>query len=318
MTPGGATDVRALAGWIMRGRLQAVTVAVVGTLAAFLLPPLTSPLSYLGSGAIGLVTLRRGAWEGLTVLGLGLALLGVVGQLAAGVGAVTVVSGGLFWLPVWGAALVLRTTVSWAATLTALVAAGLGMLAAFHLALGDPAAWWQQTLGRLLAEMPASSQSELLGRALEALSRWMTALLASAFLVGVVLSLLLARAWQAMLYNPGGLAREFEQLRLGRGMALAMPALALLAMTGEGALARWAADATLIVGLAWLVQGLAVIHAVRRVRGLHRGWLVLVYGLLLFVEPHAALVIAVLGWLDGWMDFRNRVLRRSGGGHDER
>ncbi|RMG31511.1 MAG: DUF2232 domain-containing protein [Gammaproteobacteria bacterium] len=310
--------MRALAAWIMQGRLQAVLVVSLATVAAFLLPPLTSPLSYLGSAAIALVTLRRGGREGFAVLALALVAVTLAGQLAAGVGLWMAVTGALFWLPVWAAAWVLRASVSWPLTLVGLTAAGLGILAVLYLALGDPAEAWLHLLQRWMAGLPAESRTAALERVVQLMARWMSVLLVAAFETGVLLSLFLGRGWQAMLYNPGGLAREFERLRLGRSAALATLGMGALAALTRGGFAAWARDATLLLGLAWAVQGLAVVHAIRRRRGLHRGWLVLLYVLVLVAEPHAAFVLALLGWSDSWIDFRNRGVRRPGGDSEER
>jgi len=56
--------MRALAEFIMRGRVQAIGVAIVGILLPFFL--------WFGVAAVGLVVLRKGGSEAFVVLGWGL------------------------------------------------------------------------------------------------------------------------------------------------------------------------------------------------------------------------------------------------------
>src|SRR3569623_887288 len=56
--------MRALAQYIMRGRMQAMLVAVAMAILSLILPP----MNYLSSAVIGLVTLRRGWQEGLIII----------------------------------------------------------------------------------------------------------------------------------------------------------------------------------------------------------------------------------------------------------
>jgi hypothetical protein len=104
--------MKALAGFIVSGRFQAILVAALSGVLAFALPPLTTLIHYLGAAVVALVTLRVGVTQGLQVL-IVATLLTVLFYLAAGTQAATVaVMVLLLWLPCW---LVIRRHGGWSA-----------------------------------------------------------------------------------------------------------------------------------------------------------------------------------------------------------
>ena len=60
----------------------------------------------------------------------------------------------------------------------------------------------------------------------------------------------------------------------------------------------------------WLLQGLAVIHQVHAARKAASGWLVALYLSMVFLMPHAELLVACMGLVDIWADIRARLGRR--------
>lgn len=299
-----------LAAFAMSARWRATAIAAVSAALAVLAPPLSSPLAYLGTAVLGLVTLRLGGLEGLRVLAGGLAALAVLGLLAGGVSVPLVVSAALLWLPMLPLALLLRVSRSLALTLQIAAVSGVLLVVIAHAALGDPEQWWLPRLQAALA--PAFKQHGLdAARYVPELARWMTAMSVAALVFGVLLSLFLARGWQAGLYNPGGFGAEFRALRLGRRFALATALIgAVAALPIRGAVVTIAADALLALLLVYLLQGLALVHALVHTRVVRpparRGWLGAVYVVLLFAAPNIVPLLAMMGWVDAWVDMRKR------------
>lgn len=295
-----------LAGLVMSARWRAVAIAVVSAVVALLLPP----LAYVGAAVIGLVTLRLGVREGIGVIAFGSLALTAVGVLLGGV-ALPLVSGALLlWLPVWILALVLRSSGSLALALQASALFGALLVVLAYLWLGDPAAWWAPRI-EVILEPLFTARSLDVGEYLPELARWMTALTVAALVVGVLLSLLWARAWQARLYNPGGFGTEFRALRLGRQFALASLVIVAVALLPMAGLATVAADVVFTLLVIYLLQGLALIHAAVHITKARRSWLVGLYGLLLFAAPQLIMLLALLGWLDTWIDIRARLSERA-------
>ncbi len=297
--------MRALAAFIMRGRMQAVMVAAVCTI----LSAIVAPLSYLGSGAIGLVTLRLGAAQGSVVM-VGAALAaGILSLLTVHTAVPVAALAVMLWLPVWALALLLRRTASQGAALG--VAAGLAALGVItvHLVLGTPVAWWQKVLEQAVAPVLERRGVTLAPGAMHQAALMMTGMLAAATVLGVAISLFLARWWQSLLYNPGGFGGEFRSIRLDRRIAVVTLLAVLVAVAGGQTLRPLGVDLVLVAVVLYMLQGLALAHALVRTRGASVGWLVALYLALVFLWPYAMLAVATAGLADAWMDFRSQSAR---------
>lgn len=301
--------MRGLAAFIMAGRLQAVTAAVGFSVLALVFPP-----SALLSGAVvALVALRLGPVQGLTVAALGAVALAALMGLAAGQPLMGLSVGAAQWLPALVLALVLRRTVSWTATLQTALLFGAGVVVAVHGLAQDPAAMWLGLIEPLLRPVfeQGGMPAEEITVALEGAARGMTGAFAASMLLSLVLTLLLARAWQAALYHPGGFRSEFHALRVGR-----WPAALVLGLILLGALAGWPAALELgMVGLtAYFIQGIAVMHGLVARQQWHKGWLVGMYVLLALMLVQMSAVLAALGVIDSFADIRRRLAAKGPGG----
>lgn len=299
--------MRGFAQFIMRGRLQAMLVAVAMAVLSLILPP----MNYLSSAVIALVTLRRGWQEGLVIIvGAGavmavFTLMTPLKPIYAGVFAAAV------WVPVWLLALVLRATVSVSTTVMVAGVIGLVGIALTYQALDNPAQSWQEVMGRMMEQAPAPAEKgkttpNPLGEMLEQAAPHMTGMAVAALVLGPMLSLLLARWWQALLYNPGGFKREFHALRLSRGFAAVALAVLLVSLLTTGRLQEVALNMLIVVVAVCLLPGLALLHGIVEIKAAHPAWLAGIYvGVL--VLPQLALVLAVTALADSWLDMRGRL-----------
>lgn len=299
--------MKPLANFIMRGYSPATLVTTVTGLLSLLIPF----IGVISSAAVGLVTLRQGARPGMLLLGSSTLASGLIawpalGNPWVGLGILLVL-----WVPIWGLAAILRATRS--LNLTAQLAAlgGLVVVLVVHLTVGDPALYWRELIEPLRQSLlsdglvEAEASQVLFAR----LAQWMTGAFAAALVLQYLVSLFLARAWQAQLYNPGGFGAEFKALRVGSlvgGLFVLLLAWGLLA---QGP----ALDLVPVLGLLLLLQGLAVIHRLRELRNANQGWLVALYVLLVFFMPQMALLLISLGLIDLWADIRARVEQRVSG-----
>ncbi len=306
----GLAGKQGLAGFVMSARWRAVVIAVVTAVAALLLPP----LAYVGAAVVGLVSLRLGATEGFGVMAAAAIALSALGIALDGLALPLVSSALVLWVPVWLLALLLRLSRSLALVLQVSAVFGAVLVMLAYLWLGEPAAWWAPRLEVILEPLFTARDLDA-GDYIPGLARWMTAMTVAALVLGVLISLLWARAWQARLYNPGGFGAEFRELRLGRQFAvlgLVVVGVAQLSTLGSAAagLATVAADIVFSLVVVYLLQGLALAHAVVHSTNAKRGWLVGLYGLLLFAAPQLVMLLALLGWLDAWIDVRARLGKR--------
>jgi hypothetical protein len=310
--------MRALANYIMPGPTQALLVTAAFALISLI--PILGVVSVLSGAAVALVTLRHGARQGLQVL-VGASLITslfmyfMMGTMALGLLFVL-----FLWLPLWALALLLRRTVSWSITLDAAVALGVLAVVVVYIATGDPVQWWQQVLRVVFDTMAAQNagvELDLLREQLPKVAEWMTGVLAGALVLGLIVSMMLARWWQSLLYNPGGFRQEFYGLRQSRIATMAVLAALVISLLKVGVVSKLAADLMVIAVVVYSVTGLALVHALVAATGKHRGWLVALYVALTFVPPHVMAALAGLGFADSWMDFRARLKKRAPKGPDD-
>lgn len=273
--------MRTLAEFIMRGRVRAVLITMVGI-------PLISP------AALALVSLRRGGSDGLMVLAW--ALLPVVAAGASGY--MTPLMTGLtasHFVAVFVGAMLLRSSRSWAAALVGLTATvAVGILLTAHFGGG--------LLQSLLeaAEASGSVQKDQLSQVFtnETLANGYLAWVSAIY---VTLALVLGRWWQALLYNPGGLRQEFHQLRMPLPLAAAGMLLWIYCLVSEDYV-FWGA----ILAFPIVVAGIALIHWLVASRGWGWGPLVALYAMLVIGALPLAGFLCGLALVDSWIDIRGR------------
>lgn len=277
--------------------------AVIG----FVLPPFL----LMSFASLGLVTMRRGGREGLILLLSCIALFGAITLLAAQAIRADLLFLSVLWTMVWIVAMVYRQMLTPAWMINAAGVIGLLCVAGFYLQVPDPAAFWlvilDQYLRPLLLEQQLLQSSTELDSLLTNLARVLTGVLAAMLSVVLIVSLLLARWWQAILYNPGGFRQEFYALRLGRVTTIVMIVLLVVSLLGQYAIST---DMVTVVWLLFFFQGIAVLHSLIGMTGMGVGWLVSLYLLLAIVPNYASPVISGLGLVDTWFDFRRRIRQK--------
>jgi hypothetical protein len=206
------------------------------------------------------------------------------------------------WLPALIASGVLRETVSWPYALELLATAMVLGTLVFHAVVPDVAAFWGEQLGHMQDELELSEADEAENqRVVAAVAERLTGMVFGGLLVVVMGGLILARYWQALLFNPGGFQAEFHALRLQSGFTLASLGLVLASLfMGPGVVN----DVASVLVSVFVLQGLAVIHAIARHRDWGWPWLLPVYILL----PVLGRLIAFMGMFDVFADLRQRVI----------
>lgn len=298
--------LRGIAEFAMQGRWQAGVATALLSAAAMMLPP----LNYLASGVIALTTLRMGPREGAKVVTATLVVFLLIAGFLLGemwVAGLILLSS---WVPVFVATLTLGYTRSLAASL--LAASGLGVLAVLimHLLVPDLVSWWQGLIEPFMTQLSQqpgwqldSTQTEQLNSSLAVM---MTGLIAAGISFNAVIGLLIGRAWQAQLYSPGAFGSEFRALRLGRSVAVFTALLIGLSLSPLAESLRWLVDCLPVMLVVFGLQGLSIVHAIVHNGKKSKGWLVAMYILLVVMLPQMLMMLATLGVLDQWFNFRKR------------
>lgn len=280
---------KALAEFVMRGRVSAIAVALIG-----------SWLPFLSQAVLGLVTLRKGWQEGL-VLTLWASLPAFVGfwvgQAAVPIALATIA---VFYVSFF-ACCVLRYSVSWPATLSALVAlTTLSSLAVIALSDG-----FVDQVSAFFEELMTPPDGELGEEAKKFLSSWSVVraggLIAYWIGIGALVGLFMARWWQALLYNPGGFRQEFHHLRLPVSVAT-ISAVAWVYTASQGHDYQFWAS---LFGMPLWMSGLALAHWLVARYKLGVAALVTMY-VLLPIIPAVLIVLMLLALLDAGLDLRSK------------
>lgn len=331
--------MRALLNFISRGRTQAIIAATLAValapmlaLVLMILPPLVIfafMLYYVSAGIVTYATFRQGPSEGLKVMAGPALFLALPVILAPDIEGLSPV---FFALPLLGIVLgMMVPAVMSAGAIRVFKSAGIGVsVAALAVAFGvlvltlldvSPQQLVLQQF-RVLLEQVAERHNEAgdVAQRFDEIwgeqARQRTDVQAAVFgglqaafsLISIMAVVFLARWWHAIMDNPGGFGQEFRSLRLDRRIVVLSGVLALVSMLKLGAVSSLAIGWLLITGAMFLLQGLAVVHAIVVKRRLGRGLLTALYLLLVFpvVNLFTALVVASVGVMDGWLDFRRR------------
>ncbi len=277
--------MRAIAEFAMRSRVRAVILTMVGI-------PLISP------AVLALVGLRRGNSDGLFVLAWALLPIGA----AAGAGYMSPLMAGMaitHFVGVLAGAMVLRTTRAWSWALVAMTGAtAVGILVTSQVSGG--------VLDNLVAAVneaaggASTPEAQQLSKAFASEAQ-ATGYLTWVSVISAMLSLLLGRWWQALLYNPGGLREEMHGLRMPLPIAAAGMLLWIYCLVSEH-FVFWGAVAAFPI----MVAGICLIHWLVAQKGWGRGPLIAMYIMLVIAALPLAGFLCGLALIDSWIDIRAR------------
>ena len=302
--------MRALAGFIVTGPLQAVLVIALFTVLSFLAPPLTSILSYGGAAALALYSLQAGARSGVIVLLGAMLVTGLLIEMLLHQGLTIAVTSLLLWIPVWLVAVVLRETRSLAMAMLALSALAMAGILLTFVWFGDPSQWWLERLRGLINSLAVQPELQINTDSLmefaEQVAPFMTGSLAAGLSFAALTCLMLGRWWQSLMLKPGALRKEFYALRLNRMLSLLAVAIFAVAALALGSISALALQWSLVVMVPFLFVGLAVVHATLANLKARRIWLIVIY-ILMSLLPQVMMLVVVTGMLDPWLDLRRRT-----------
>ena len=248
---------------------------------------------------LGLVTLRRGWRAGLLVL-LWVALPGLVLSVLYHWGPYDILLArfALMWL----FAGLLYQYESWTLLLEVAALLGALVIAVFHFIVDNPATWWSLWLHRSYSLFDNQIGLQLpsgldIKQGIAVASKYASGLVALLILLGTTMQLLLARWWQAKLFKPGGLRREFSHSHQSSG--------GLYLAIGGARLADAAAivpDLIPVLFLPFLLAGLSLLHCLSALAGLSffLGWIVC----FVFFLP-VLVVLLYPRFSDSWLIFEN-------------
>lgn len=280
--------MRALAEFAMAGRRQAVQAAMLlGVLPV---------INFLSAPVVALVFLRYGRKEGLIVLAW--AVLPALGWAVAGDMIPFLLLIGISIL-----ATVLRSTGSWEVTVLSGIGVGIG--AQLGMTLRPELLQVLQQQIELVMSSP-EMQGQVTPLTPEQLQQMLRMFFGTMLMFLSLVLLMMARSWQAKLYNPGGFRDEFHQLRLSWKSSAGLLLMFVLAGLGTPILQQ----VSLFFVLPLLFAGVALVHGMVGLKKWPGAVLVIFYASLL--SPIVTQIVVFAAIADSWYDFRSRLRPRSG------
>lgn len=216
----------------------------------------------------------------------------------------------------WFFAIVLRKFNNWSFTLELAALLGVLVVGIIHIIYPDIQHWWSvqlnayfakttEVVGKLKGEA-AATNVEHQAQAVAAAKYFATGLITVSIMFNVLLQLLVARWWQAVMFNPGGLRKELLQIRLGHITALVFAIEIILSYAGND----FALDTLPILYGAFFGAGLSLIHSLTELTKYPVLWLVLFYGVLVWLFPLSIIIIGIIALFDTGFDFRKRFIEK--------
>ena len=271
----------------MRGRAQACLVALLGVLV---------PL--IGPAAVGLVTLRKGSVEGALVA-LWASLPFVVSYFAGQSSPFVAVMSILALANTLIVANVLRGTASWSLALVSDVCVAVGFVVVAGVVFQTDLSVMMSDLTELFVSVSEQLEKDYVMPDTSGVLAWVAWMTAFSALLGVVV----ARWWQALLFNPGGFQQEFQGIRLESKVGLGCLLLVILGFTLLSEFQFWLQLASIPL----IVCGLSLLHYTAKVKKAGGYWLVLMY-LGLFLGPVMSGLLVALGAIDSVLNLRARLV----------
>lgn len=265
-----------------------------------LLSLILPPVSIVSSASVALVTLRRGAFEGLTILVCSSVAAGLLGFLVLGNYQFALLYVMVLWVPVWLISIVLREGQNLSLTVEIAVLLGVLGVAGFYLYAPESAAMWKNLLSQMI---PPDAPVVDIQHTIDMLAHYMTGVVAAGSVFSLLFGLFLGRWWQANLYNPGGFRQEFLSLNSQPRLALTSVAVVAIALASSGLSSEIAWNVIILLFVLFTVIGTAVLHTLFAGMKLGRYMVPMLY-LTLFLIPHAMLLVALIGLSDSWLNLR--------------
>lgn len=306
----------ALARYTLKGPYQAAAVVgLLAIIAVFIVPVigysavsifLAFVTNLLAVVLVGLIILTQGSTAGLKVIAVSALVLSLAAWMGLNSAEPGISMALLQWVPVIILAQVLRSSNSLALTLLAGILIGVVVIAFQYLYWADlESGWVAQLLQNRAGEVQLAEQE---AEQLRQFVHLMMVLMASSLYLMYVLVIFIARWMQANLADSRGFGQEFRSLTLGKPAALFALVTVPLALLLQQA---WMMSFAFIVVIAFMFQGIAIVHSRLASKKQAYGLLVLFYVLLVFVWQITGILTAITGIVDNWLNFRKKVENRN-------
>ncbi len=279
--------MRALAQLIASGRMQAGIVAFFGNIIPFISP-----------AAVSLVTLTKGLSDGLVLSLYAITPLIIILVYVSDANTVVIMLSIFTVFCVLIASNIMRLRSSWPEALVFIVIFSAISTIFASIFFNNSLVALENIIRDFFKDSQQHNDSFLIGRP---------------FLLGVagyvialtsIVSVILGRWWQAMLYNPGGFKLEFHQLRFSSVFSVTILIGIFVCEFFLKGYTSWSS----LLSLPLMLSGIALLHYSASLYQLSSFWLVGFYLALLFLSPLSIMLVGI-GILDSIFNIRPKLIR---------
>ncbi|MFW0095704.1 MAG: hypothetical protein AB8Y80_00200 [Coxiella endosymbiont of Haemaphysalis japonica] len=293
--------MKSLGKYLLADDMRAAMVALGCSLLAFILP-----IGFVTILILGLVTLQKGYRAGLVVLSFvllpAIALLITRNFVFFYWFDLLLIQCGLMFI----FALILRYTAFWQWVLETAAAIGILTVGVVHLIFPHVRQIWTELINNYLQANSFSLTFHLGTDRSVAFIQHLAAIATGgcAFFVlfGMIVLMILARWWQTTLFSPGRLKLEFNRIRISQ-VSAGLLIIASIALIWQPS---WLVDIYPMLLFPFMVGGLSILHQLVMNRREIALIVVMVYIALLLLTFFTVIVLAIVGFIDSFYDFRKR------------
>ena len=278
--------------------------AIIIAFLAALLPVFNLPTGFIAVLVVGLITLQKGSKAGFWVLSW-VALPAIALLVTRHIGLFDLLF--VRCVVIWLLASLLRRYQSWSLLFNLLVSVGVIAIVALHWWNPQLEQWWITQLTDYMQKMIADAKVKEATIASAELAKHVAPIATGviAFFVSttVLMELAVVRWWQTVMFEPGKFAQEAVSIRAGRIASL----LALLFFVLTMMKLPLAIDAFAIILLPLFFAGLSLLHFLARRNKRFVYLLIVIYAGFIFLPVLVVSALAVIAFVDTWVDFRKRL-----------
>lgn len=278
--------------WLLKEKRNAAGVALLFSL----LPILGLPVNFITSLVIGLVSLQKGAKDGLFVVFWACLPAAIIWYIGGSFSLIVLLVSQYFLVNFLGD--LWRRYQSLSLLLEIVAAIGIVGLIVISLYWPGLADLW----ARVVTTATDAAFAEFGGFWKSLIVKSSAGIMMTLLLISNIVNLLIARAWQSVIYKPKAFGKEFLQVRAGKVIAM----LFLLCVVGALLDISLALHAAYVTAIPLVFSGIALIHSAGAKQKYKTAYLILFYAGLILFSVYLLPVLVVIGFFDAWFDVRKR------------
>lgn len=197
---------------------------------------------------------------------------------------------------------ILRKTEQWSWVIIIALAIGLLTIVIGHTLVESFDIWMQQKMQAYLQSLNDPNVAAVQSQEISFIVQYAAGLQIAIFLLSNITTLLVARYWQAVLFNAGEFAKEFRTIRIPLTATLIVIIVGLIA----GFWIVGFLSMLLIIVALYSLVGLSFVHWWVNNKQRHVIWLWLVYLMLVLLLPYIVIALSLLAIADSMLNLRAR------------